>query len=62
MDSEYVYLNAKYGLRGLDWELVQQALLTENGREYDQMDLKLFDGTEKTLYFDITEFFGKGIE
>ena len=62
VDSEYVYLNAKYGLRGLDWELVQQALLTENGREYDQMDLKLFDGTEKTLYFDITEFFGKGIE
>ena len=62
VDSEYVYLDAKYGLKGLDWELMQQALLKENGRDYDQMDLKLSDGTEKTLYFDITEFFGKGIE
>ena len=62
VDSEYVYLDAKYGLKGLDWELMRQTLLKESGRDYDQMDLKLSDGTEKTLYFDITEFFGKGIE
>lgn len=60
VDSEYVYLGAKYGLRGLDWELVRQSLLRENDRDYDMMEMKLSDGAEKTLYFDITEFFGKG--
>lgn len=59
IDSEYKYLEAQYGLRGIDWELTLQSLLKENGRDYDQMDIKLLnDGTEITVYFDISEFFG----
>ena len=31
---------------------------SENGRHYDVVVLVLPDGTEKTLYFDITAYFG----
>lgn len=56
--SEYKYLEAQYGLRGIDWELALQSLIKDNGRYYDQMDIKLSDGTEVTIYFDITNFYG----
>lgn len=58
INSEYKYLEAQYGLRGIDWELALQSLIKDNGRYYDQMDIKLSDGTGATVYFDITEFYG----
>ena len=59
IDSEYKYLESKYGLKEIDWELELQSLLSEKGKSYDKMDIKLADGTKKTIYFDITNFFGK---
>jgi len=35
------------------------ALAGERGRRYDVIAIELADHTEKVLYFDITDFFGK---
>lgn len=57
--SEYYYLDIKFGRRGRDWQLSSQSLISVDGKKYDKMDIKLSDGTEKTIFFDITGFFGK---
>jgi hypothetical protein len=36
-----------------------QALLNENGRYYDAIDITTTSGERKKIYFDITGFFGK---
>ncbi|MGQ9608584.1 MAG: hypothetical protein ACUVWN_04750 [bacterium] len=57
--AEYEYLEKRFGKRGKDWKLNMQSLIEESKKIYDMMDLTLSDGTEKTIYFDITSFFGK---
>jgi len=57
--AEYEYLAGKFGIRGRDWELVMQSLLNDGGKDYDLMRVRLKDGTEITVFFDITDFFGK---
>jgi hypothetical protein len=47
-------------MRGKDWNLKLQSLVQNEGKFYDRMDLIFSDGSEKTIYFDITKFFGKG--
>ncbi|TFG06903.1 hypothetical protein EU538_09545 [Candidatus Thorarchaeota archaeon] len=59
IQAEYSYLSRKLGVRGTDWELVRQTLLSLNDRWIDQMDIRLVDGTEMTLFFDITNYWGK---
>jgi len=60
VNAEYEYLGRKYGMRGKDWNLKLQSLVQNEGKFYDRMDLIFSDGSEKTIYFDITKFFGKG--
>jgi len=62
VEAEYAYLAQKFGRPGIDWELVGQGLLEPGHRKYDEMHIKLADGTQRTIYFDITEFFGKGFD
>ena len=62
VEAEYRYLARKFGRPGIDWELVGQGLLEPGHRKYDEMHIKLADGTQRTIYFDITEFFGKGFD
>lgn len=57
--AEYEYLEKRFGKRGKDWKLNMQSLIEKSKKIYDMMDLTLSDGTEKTIYFDITSFFGK---
>lgn len=57
--AEYLYLEALFGRKGVAWQLERQALLVSAGRHYDEMRLRLADGTLRTVYFDITDFFGK---
>ncbi len=57
--AEYEYLSKKFGVQGRDWRLVRQSLMPHSGRHYDRMDIELADHTKKTIYFDITSFFGK---
>ena len=57
--AEYEYLERKFGERGKNWELDTQSLVKKGNKYYDRIDLKLSDGTRKTIYFDITAFFGE---
>jgi len=61
--SEYYYLEKRFGKQEVDWELEMQSLVGgEDDRYYDKMDIKLTDGKMITVYFDITDFFGKWLE
>ena len=45
---------------GARWSIDKQALLSQDGRQYDRLDMTCpFDNSTKTMYFDITSFFGK---
>ena len=57
--AEYQWLAEKFGEQGKGFTLERQSLLDEGRRRYDRMDIMLADGTRKTIYFDITDFFGK---
>lgn len=41
-----------------NWEMGDQALLTERGRKYDRIEYMSPNGEKTTLYFDITSGFG----
>ena len=58
---EYYYLSKRFGLRGKDWKLKSQSLHEKDGKMYDKMDIIINDRSEKTVFFDITDFFGKGL-
>ncbi len=57
--AEYRYLNQHFGRENRDWTLTRQGVLQQAGKVYDRMDLELKDGSKKTVFFDISEFFGK---
>jgi hypothetical protein len=59
IDAEYYFLGKKFGQRNVDWKLKRQSVIHEKGKVYDRMDLEMKDGSKKTVFFDITEFFGK---
>ena len=60
INAEYRYIENSYGRRGVDWRMIRQELLNENQKVYDRILIQLTDQTEISLYFDLTEFFGKG--
>ena len=55
VDAEYIWLGKHYP----GYKLKQQSLVYENGKPYDVMDIVIADGEEKTIYFDISNYFGK---
>jgi hypothetical protein len=55
--SEYEFLCARFGVRGHDWEMQMQELGATDGRHWDRLTIKLANGTKRTLYFDISEFY-----
>ncbi len=57
--AEYRYLRQKFGRENADWYLFRQSVVQQGGRIYDRMELRLQDGSPKTVFFDISEFFGK---
>ena len=58
IDYEYLEVRKRFG----NYKLIRQSLLKHNNRMFDMLELKLENGREIKLYFDITEFFGKGFE
>ena len=42
-----------------DWTKGGQALMSKDGKSYDKIEYTTAKGETKTLYFDITDFFGK---
>ena len=57
--AEYLYLQERFGARDFHWRLVSQALL-KGDKPVDRLSIELTDGTIKDIYFDVSEFFGKG--
>jgi hypothetical protein len=53
--AEYTWLSGHYP----GWKGTNQSLLNKDGKVYDVMDFTLPDGSKHTIYFDITDYFGK---
>jgi hypothetical protein len=53
--AEYDWLKANYP----GYSMIQQSLINQEGKPYDKMEIKTADGDKKTIYFDISHFFGK---
>jgi hypothetical protein len=59
IQAEYDYISNIYGQNGRDWKPLKQALLHHADKPYDALSIVLSSGDQKTLYFDIHQFFGK---
>jgi len=58
--AEYRYLDLVYGPRDRGaWQSLGQSLLEDHGRQLDALEIKRADGRTETVYFDITDYFGK---
>lgn len=58
VSEEYQYLKTHYP----GAQFIKQALINQpNGNSFDKITFKTKDGVIKSLYFDITSFFGKGL-
>ncbi|MEW6376457.1 MAG: hypothetical protein AB1502_11805 [Thermodesulfobacteriota bacterium] len=57
--AEYQYLTSRFGRRDIDWKMAGQSISMRDNHQFDIMQIRLSDGTERTIFFDITEFFGK---
>ena len=56
---EHGYIDQLIDSLDADVISVKQNLIIENGRQYDKFVIKMNDGNERVLYFDISSFFGK---
>ena len=54
--AELLVLTQRYGKRNTDWTLKQQDLLRVNAKSYDTYEIVLAEGSQRSLYFDITEW------
>lgn len=57
--AEYAYLARKYGTQWVDWECLLQRVGTLGTRTVDVLSIRLKDGSEREVYFDVTRFYGK---
>ena len=55
VDAEYVWIGAKYP----GYKMLGQSLTQKDGKPYDILDIKTASGEKVTVYFDISNFFGK---
>jgi hypothetical protein len=54
---EYLYLDWTFGKNS--YEIKSQSLLKINEKHYDLIEILLSNKTEKKVFFDISDFFGK---
>jgi len=57
--KEYEWLEKRFGRRNRDWEMKGQFLTQHDNRMYDVIEIRLADGSEKAIHFDVSGFFGK---
>ena len=53
--AEYTWLAQKYP----GYKRISQSLQTPGGKPYDLIEIQTSDGRSMSVYFDISEFFGK---
>lgn len=58
VDQEYIELRKRFG----HYKLIRQTLIENNGKFYDILEIELENGVKSEIYFEITNFFGKGFE
>jgi len=54
--AEHLILTQRFGKRGDGWTLARQDLVNHDRRVFDAFHILLADGTERTLYFDVTDW------
>jgi hypothetical protein len=57
--AETMLLAKWFGERGRNWTLKQQEMVQVAGRTYDAYEVVLTDGSERRLYFDVTEWLSR---
>ena len=57
--AETLFLTQRYGERGTDWTLKHQDLLQRESKTFDVYHVVLADRSERSLYFDITEWLSR---
>ncbi|HPA21490.1 MAG TPA: hypothetical protein PLU30_27360 [Verrucomicrobiae bacterium] len=54
-EAEYAHIGGLCGRQGNDWSLVRQSTFRAKDRTYDQIEVRLADGGQRTFYFDVTD-------
>ncbi len=57
--EEHEHIDRICDSKDTDVKSVEQNLIKENQKLYDQFVITMMNGTEKILYFEISSFFGK---
>lgn len=63
--AEKQYLTERFGLDaqaahpGAGWTLERQALIHHDGGPHDALTISLPDGSERTVFFEVSGFFGR---
>ena len=60
--AEYMLLGKWFGERGKHWTMKRQDMLQVEGRTYDTYEVTLTDGTERQLFFDVTEWLARAMQ
>ena len=58
IEQEFIEVRQRFG----NYRLVRQDLMEYNNRMFDKLEIEVENGLLIEVYFDITEFFGKGFE
>jgi hypothetical protein len=59
IDAEYQWLTSCFGKQDRDWKVEIRMQSDDNGRSYETFVIELSDGSSKTIYFDISSFYGR---
>jgi len=57
--AEHLILQQRYGERDRGWHLKALDLVRHEGRTFDVYQITLADGSERSLYFDITDWLAR---
>jgi hypothetical protein len=59
IDAEYQWLTTRFGKQDRDWKIDIRMQSDDNGQSYEMFVIELSDGSSKTIYFDISSFYGR---
>jgi hypothetical protein len=57
--AETMLLGKWFGERGRNWTMKSQTMVVADGRTYDVYEVALADGSERMLYFDVTDWLSR---
>jgi tetratricopeptide (TPR) repeat protein len=58
IQMEYLYLKLHYGIPNDEWSKISQKLGNNGSALCDEITIRLKDGVQKSIFFDISEFYG----